>query len=320
MKSWTIYKPISPSEKVYIGISSNVKNRWAANGYYYHLSDTVFSRALKKYGWDNFQHIIIAEGLTKKEACDMEIELIAYYKAKGISYNITNGGEGYSGKHSEQHIKNRIESRKANSTQDYLVIDRDFNYVVCQTEKEAAEYLGGTQRNIAHVLKQPIGYTFRKYYVFKHKKGTPVDIEAIKNQIKNALAIRKQKMSEYTKSRSSELVEKSRQERESLSAEEKRRRYQYEHKKGWHHSAEAKKKISAAAKGRDMSKAIEASKKQSSMPVIQMLNGMEINEFHSIKEAGKHLNINPANISKCIKGERKTSGGFTWKLKKEMEG
>ena len=51
MKSWTVYKHISPSGKVYVGISSNVKNRWAGNGYYYQLSETIFSRAIKKYGW-----------------------------------------------------------------------------------------------------------------------------------------------------------------------------------------------------------------------------------------------------------------------------
>ena len=101
---WSVYKHVAPNNKVYVGISSNIEKRWAANGYYYHLSDTVFSRALKKYGWDNFEHIIIKSSLNKEDAILLEKELISYYKSINKCYNITDGGEGYSGKHSDKHI------------------------------------------------------------------------------------------------------------------------------------------------------------------------------------------------------------------------
>lgn len=321
MKSWTVYKHISPSGKVYVGISSNIKNRWAANGYYYCLSDTIFSRALNKYGWDNFQHVILQEGLTHQEACDMEIELIAYYKAKGISYNITDGGEGFLGKHSDKHNRRKVESRIANSTIDYLVIDKEFNYVVCKTEREAAEFLDGTQRNISHVLQQPIGYTFRKHYIWKHEKGTFVDIESIKEQICKALSLRHKKMSEHTKAISSKMVEASKKERELLSEEERKSRYQREHSKGWHHSEETKQKISEAAKGRDMSKALEARKQYpynstNAKPVIQyLITGELVNEFSSITKAAKETNTNANGISNCLGGRAATAGGYKWQYK-----
>ena len=127
-----------------------------------------------------------------------------------ISYNITDGGEGYCGNHTAQHVQHRIESRIANNDTDYLVIDQDFNYLLCETEKEAAEFLDGKRKNIGPVLTQPIGYTFRKHYIWKHKKGTPVDIESIKAQILKALDIRHKKQSECTKKRSSELIAASR--------------------------------------------------------------------------------------------------------------
>ena len=203
---WSVYKHISPSGKIYVGISSNIKNRWAGKGYYYHLSDTYFSRALKKYGWENFTHEIITKSLTKKQACALEKELISLYKEKGISYNITDGGEGYSGKHSKQHIKNRVNSRISNNKIDYLVIDKDFNYLLCKTQREAAEFLDGVQSNISHVLNQPIGYTFRGFYIWKHTKGTPIDIDYIKGQIQAAILIRKKRISDITKRRSKELV------------------------------------------------------------------------------------------------------------------
>lgn len=322
MNSWTVYKHISPSGKVYIGITSNVKNRWAARGYYYCLSDTAFSRALKKYGWDNFQHEIIRENLSKQEACSMEIELIAYYKAKGISYNITNGGEGFAGKHSEEHVKHRVNSRIANSDTDYLVIDKAFNYVICKTEREAAEFLGGTQKNISRVLRQPIGYTFKKHYLWKHKKGIPVDIESIKKQIQKALDVRRQKMSEHTKAISAKMVAGSKKERESLTSEERKKRFGHGEKlKGKSRSEETKRRISEAAKGRDMSKAVEARKKlpynpSNKKPVIQyLITGELVREFSSITQASIETGTNQRGISNCLAGRALSSGGFKWEYK-----
>lgn len=40
-----------------------------------------------------------------------------------------------------------------------------------------------------------------------------------------------------------------------------------------------------------------------------------INEFSSMKEAGRILNINPSGITEVIKGRQKTSSGYIWKLK-----
>lgn len=80
--------------KVYIGITSqSLKDRWH-NGKGYH--GMLFERAINKYGWDGFEHIVVAEGLSKEEACTMEKELIAEYDATDNSkgYNSALGGEG----------------------------------------------------------------------------------------------------------------------------------------------------------------------------------------------------------------------------------
>lgn len=322
MKSWTVYKHVSPNGKVYVGISSDIERRWAADGYYYHLSDTLFSRALKKYGWDNFQHIIIATELSKQEACDMEKELIAYYKAKKISYNITDGGEGFTGKHSKSHVEHRIESRIANSTTDYLVIDKDFNYVICTTEAEAAQLLGGVQSNISHVLRQPIGYTFRKHYVWKHRKGTPVDIENIKNKIQAALKVRRDKQVYIGKIVGRLGAEALRKTMQSMTPEERKRKYGHgDLRKGSHHSEETKRKMSEAAKGRDMSKAQEARKlypygPTHTKPVVQfMKTGELVKEFSSITEASIETGTNQRSISNCLAGRAASAGGYKWEYK-----
>lgn len=98
--NYCVYKHTSPSNKVYIGITSmNPKRRWA-NGSGYKTQ--MFYRAIQKYGWDNFEHNILFEGLTKSEAEQKEIELIAYYQSnqKDYGYNVDNGGSSV-GSHSE---------------------------------------------------------------------------------------------------------------------------------------------------------------------------------------------------------------------------
>lgn len=99
--AYTVYMHTTPSDKVYIGITSrNVKARWQnRSGYSQHR---YFYSAIKKYGWENIHHEIIAENLSKEDACKMEIELIAKYNAtnRNFGYNESTGGEsGRSGVH-----------------------------------------------------------------------------------------------------------------------------------------------------------------------------------------------------------------------------
>ena len=94
MKKWVVYKHTSPSGKVYIGISSNVKHRWRGDGSGYKGSTRMWY-AIKKYRFDNFRHDILYKGLTKAEAEKKEIELIKQYKATDarFGYNLQQGGK-----------------------------------------------------------------------------------------------------------------------------------------------------------------------------------------------------------------------------------
>lgn len=92
--NYTVYMHISPSDKKYIGITSRPVNKRWQNGMGY-IKNDHFWKAIQKYGWDNFQHIIVAEELTKQEACKLEIKLIAEHKTQDweYGYNIMPGGE-----------------------------------------------------------------------------------------------------------------------------------------------------------------------------------------------------------------------------------
>ena len=98
-RKFCVYVHIFPNGKKYIGITSNnPKARWR-NGTGY-TNGSPMRNAINKYGWDNIEHVILFDGLTRKEACDKEVELIAYYKTNihrygdEYGYNLTDGGDG----------------------------------------------------------------------------------------------------------------------------------------------------------------------------------------------------------------------------------
>lgn len=91
---YTVYKHTTPNNKVYIGMTGNKPVKRWDNGRGY-ITQRLFYRAIQKYGWGNIKHEILFAGLTKEQAAQKEIELIALYDstnpAKG--YNCSTGGE-----------------------------------------------------------------------------------------------------------------------------------------------------------------------------------------------------------------------------------
>lgn len=83
------------NNKVYIGMTyqNHPEKRWK-NGTSY-KNNIYFHRAIEKYGWDKFEHIILEEGnFIKAEADIREFNLINLYDSRNPSkgYNINPGG------------------------------------------------------------------------------------------------------------------------------------------------------------------------------------------------------------------------------------
>lgn len=102
MKTYTIYMHKNKiNGKVYIGqTSQRPQKRWDnGNGY---KTSSKFYNAIVKYGWDNFEHIILYTDLTLDEANQKEQELIKQYRSceDKFGYNITSGGHNFT--HSEE--------------------------------------------------------------------------------------------------------------------------------------------------------------------------------------------------------------------------
>ena len=77
--------------KMYVGQTCNIKERWRCHGKNY-FACVKFFNALKKYGWDNFIHEVIKDGLCKEEANILEKELIATFDTIKTGYNLKEGG------------------------------------------------------------------------------------------------------------------------------------------------------------------------------------------------------------------------------------
>ena len=81
--------------KEYIGITGqqDPNKRWR-NGTGYH-DNPYFEKAIEKYGWDGFDHIIVRTELTQDEAFQAEKDLIKEHDTtnKDKGYNISGGGQ-----------------------------------------------------------------------------------------------------------------------------------------------------------------------------------------------------------------------------------
>ena len=90
--------------KMYIGqTKQKVEDRWLY-GYGYQ-NNVYFWKAIQKYGWDNFDHIVLIDNLSLEEANIIETELIKKYNTidNNIGYNLKPGGKN---------AKNTIETNK----------------------------------------------------------------------------------------------------------------------------------------------------------------------------------------------------------------
>jgi group I intron endonuclease len=94
-RSFLIYKHTAPNGKSYIGQT----NDYVARCYKHQLTDgcPAFYSAIKKYGWDNFTHEILIDGLTLAEANEFEELMISEFNTISPNgYNIKNGGCNFS--------------------------------------------------------------------------------------------------------------------------------------------------------------------------------------------------------------------------------
>lgn len=113
---YSVYVHINKiNNKIYVGMTSREPLKRWQNGKSY---QSYFQNAINKYGWDNFDHEVVASNLTEHEAKNFEKLLIqklqTYIREKG--YNRTLGGDGISGYNFSEETRQKMsESRKGKS-------------------------------------------------------------------------------------------------------------------------------------------------------------------------------------------------------------
>ena len=96
-ENYKVYMHIFPNGKKYIGITKQTLKDRFDSGYGYRIPP--MKNAIQKYGWENVEHKLLLENLSKEEAYQKEIELISLYQTTNIKYgyNISKGGCGSNG-------------------------------------------------------------------------------------------------------------------------------------------------------------------------------------------------------------------------------
>ena len=278
--AYTVYKLTSPSNKVYIGITSrSVKQRWN-NGIGYKKCPAM-NNAIRKYGWENIKKEILLENTTEEEAKSLETLLIKLHRSNesGYGYNLTEGGDGTKGYYpSEETRKKRSEALKGRKYPNRKRVLSE------KERKRLSDSFKGTNNPLARKVicletlrvydtmtqaQKETGATkitvCCKHY-YKHKSSAGLHWEYYDESISD---------DEY-KNILQELIEE-----------------EYENK---HHSPSEENRRKTS--------------ERSSVPVICVETGVV---FKSLEAVCQTYNISKANLCNCCIGKRKTAGGFHWR-------
>ena len=282
--NYTVYKHIFPNNKIYIGITNrDVKSRWRKDGKGY-INCPRMNNAIQKYGWNNVQHEILYKNLTKEEAEQKEIELIAQYKSnqRDYGYNIANGGN-HKGKHSED-TKKKIKNSGASKTF-FRKGKPSWNKGIPQSE-EAKE-----KNRLAHLGKKQ-----KKETILKRSKS--LKGRKMSEETKMKIKLTKQKHYPNGYKHSKETIKKIQENRSKVRSEEAKKKQSITMKEKYKNGYVCK------LKGRP-----SPCKKS----ILQYdLDGNFIRKWESISEASKYYGITASRIVLVLKNKRNSTCGYKW--------
>lgn len=183
MKEYIVYIHNNKiNNKKYVGLTSQQppSRRWQ-NGKGYKMQPKFF-RAIEKYGWDNFDHIIIAQHLSAESASLLEKQLIIEYNTIDNGYNADCGGvttnhsvetrqkiseANKRRKITTQMRKNMSNGQKGNNNKGKTVICIETKQIYKST-REAGRALGKSHTMIARACRDntKTAYGFHWKYLF----------------------------------------------------------------------------------------------------------------------------------------------------------
>lgn len=160
-----IYKITSPSGKIYIGQSRNIKERWLDYRDTSCKSQIKLHNSLKKYGWKTHKFEIICECLLE-ELDQKEKHYISFYKTFNTPHGLNLMDGGANGTHS---LETREKLRKSHIGKKLSEAARE----------KVSQSLIGNKRSLGYKHSEE---TIKKISVAsKGRKATPETIARIRN-------------------------------------------------------------------------------------------------------------------------------------------
>ena len=280
MMNYTLYMHITSSGKRYIGITKQKpKKRWL-NGCGY-SRNKHFHRAIKKYGWDNIEHKVLSNWLSKEEAEKKEKECIKHYKSNNrkYGYNLTNGG----GLGKECSIETRIKMSEAKKG-----MQPPFNGSMLNEAQRKA-----ISKRLSKAVRQ---YSLDGIFI-KEYASVKQASEAFGTNVSKCLVKKKQIAYKYYWSYSKENI-----------SQEEIKQFVKEHEKKVNEHFQ---RLSKLHSGRTFKRTKENMAKHEKKVCQFDLDGLFIREHESIRKAGISVNAkSDASISMCCSGRRKTAYGY----------
>ena len=284
---WVIYCHINKlNNKRYVGqtCKKEIKYRFGKNGIEYN-NQPKFYRAIQKYGWDNFEHIILEDNTqTQEEANLKEQYYIKHYNTIKADYNCRGGGRDNS------NLSKKINQYSLDgkfiktwdsiaSVEERLKIACGSIVKCCKNQLKSAgnyvwRYYNGDNSNISPIhrstnAKSVVQYSINGELVkeFSSIKEAQIFTGILRSEICSCCKYRVKTAGGYV----------------------------------WRYAGEP----FYYCRNRVCSK-----------PVFQLdKNYTFIKEWNSAAEAGRTLHINKGNIGMCCRKERNYAGGYIWRYK-----
>jgi group I intron endonuclease len=150
MSIYTIYMARNKANgKSYVGFDSNWPNRMRDHKYLAPKTQSIFYAAIRKYGFDNFEWLILYQSKDKAHTLTkMENFFIEEYESFSKGYNMTMGGEGSLGHQNPRSEATKEKIRIGNSKRWEIIFPRWMN-------KENVQIKNLTQFCREYGLNQP---------------------------------------------------------------------------------------------------------------------------------------------------------------------
>lgn len=289
--TYCVYKHTAPNGKVYIGQTKQRPSQRYQRGKGY-IKCPYFFNAIEKYGWENFKHEILCDGLTAEEASEIEKEQIQKHKSNDANYgyNLTDGGSS-----------------------EFSLSD-----IGRKHRSEASKRLWQNENFRQEKIKSMLGKNNPMY-------GIKMSEESRRKMSDSAKGRKHGPMSDVTRKKLSEVRKKQGNFRlgAKLSEETKRKISNGNKGKKVVVSDETKSKISNATKGikkseetrRRMKEAQQKNRYKNAKPVKQlsMVDGSVISVYSSALDAANAVNASSSTmICACCKGKLSKAYGYRW--------